>query len=181
MDTNYTMRPVYEAPAIAARVRELGAAIDACYKGEPLVCVCVLKGALPFFTDLVRAMDNENVRVECVRLASYGDSDTSSGTVRMAQDVEGDVAGQHVLVVEDIVDSGHSMAFFLEHLRNRGARSVRLAALVDKRERREADVTVDFAGFVLSEGFLVGYGMDYAERWRSLPGIYKIEGEIAGD
>ena len=168
------LRQLYDADTIAARVRELGAAIDACYKGEPLVCVCVLKGALPFYTDLLRAMTNENVRVECVRLASYGDSDTSSGTVRMTQDIEGDIAGSHVLVVEDIVDSGRSMHFFLENLRRRGPRSVRLAAFVDKTGRREVDVAVDFAAFVLSDGFLVGYGMDYAERYRALPGLYEL-------
>ncbi len=167
------LRQLYDAETIAVRVRELGATIDACYKGEPLVCVCVLKGALPFFTDLLRAMNNEHVRVECVRLASYGDSDTSSGTVRMTQDLECDIAGSHVLVVEDIVDSGRSMSFFLEELRKRGPRSLRLAAFVDKRERREVDVTVDFAAFVLSDGFLVGYGMDYAERYRALPGLYE--------
>ena len=168
------LRQLYDADTIAARVRELGAAIDACYNGEPLICICVLKGALPFFADLLRAMTNENVRVECVRLASYGNSDTSSGTVRMPQDLECDLTGCHVLVVEDIVDSGRSMHFFLENLRRRGPRSLRLAAFVDKTGRREVDVTVDFAAFVLSDGFLVGYGMDYAERYRALPGLYEL-------
>ena len=169
-----SLRPLYDADTIAARVREMGAAIAAHYKGEPLVCVCVLKGAMPFFADLVRAIGGEDVRLECVRISSYGNSDTSSGTVKLVQDVEGDIAGCHVLVVEDIVDSGRSMDFLLDHLKAKGARSVRLAAFIDKRGRREVDVTVDFAGFVLSDGFLVGYGLDYAERYRALPGVYEV-------
>lgn len=171
---NSSMRLLFDAETIASRVREMGAEIDRCYGNEPLVCVCVLKGAMPFFADLTRAISNPHVRFECVRLASYGTGDTSSGTVTLAQDVEMDLAGCHVLVVEDIVDSGHSMHFFLEHLRNKGANSVRLAALVDKKARREVEVNVDFAGFTMSDGFIVGYGMDYAERYRALPGIYEI-------
>ena len=168
------LRPLYDADTIAARVREMGAAIAAHYKGEPLVCVCVLKGAMPFFADLVRAIGGEDVRLECVRISSSGNSDTSSGTVKLVQDVEGDIAGYHVLVVEDIVDSGRSMDFLFDHLKAKGARSVRLAALIDKHGRRDVDVTVDFAGFVLSDGVLVGYGLDYAERYRALPGVYEV-------
>lgn len=169
-----SLRLLYDAATIAARVKEMGATIAAKYGNEPLVCVCVLKGAMPFFADLVRAIGGEDVRLECVRISSYGNSDTSSGTVNLVQDVESDIQGQHVLVVEDIVDSGRSMDFLLAHLKAKGARSVRLAALIDKHSRREVDVTVDFAGFVLSDGFLVGYGLDYAERYRALPGVYEV-------
>lgn len=159
---------------LAARVRELAQEIDAFYAGEPVVAVCVLKGACLFFSDLVRAMRPDELELDFVRLSSYGMDTTSSRRIRFSKDVEADIAGRHVLVVEDIVDSGHSMRFLLDQFAARAPRSLRLAALVDKRERREAGVRVDFAGFTVSSGFLVGYGLDYAERYRALPGIYEL-------
>jgi hypoxanthine phosphoribosyltransferase len=168
------LKPVFTPEQIAARVGELARAIDALYGQEELVAVCVLKGGFMFFGDLVRSLHNRNLELDFVRLSSYGHGDSSSKHVIFSKDVEVDIAGKHVLIVEDIVDSGHSMHFLLGQFRVRKVRSLRLAALVDKGERREQDVHVDFAGFKLHKGFLVGYGLDYAEQYRTLPGIFEL-------
>ncbi|MBQ3059402.1 MAG: hypoxanthine phosphoribosyltransferase [Desulfovibrio sp.] len=168
------LRVVFSAEQIAARVREVAAQVDACYGEETLVVVCVLKGGFVFFSDLVRCLQNRNVELDFVRLASYGKSDVSSGHVIFSKDVESDISGKHVLIVEDIVDSGRSMRFLLDQFAARRPRSLRLATLVDKHERRQNTVKADFIGFSLERGFIVGYGLDYAERFRALPGVYEI-------
>lgn len=177
---------VYTSGQIAERVRAMAAEIDAFYGDEPLVAVCVLKGAVFFFTDLVRAMRSENLELDFVRLSSYGKGTSSSrhvvfSHVVFSKDVDCDITGKHVLIVEDVVDSGLSMQFLMRQFEARGARSLRLAALVDKNERREVDVRVDFAGFKLEEGFIVGYGLDYAEKYRALPDVEELVFESAGD
>lgn len=168
------LKPVFTAEAIAARVKELGAELDKHYGDEPVVAVCVLKGASIFFADLVRGMRNPNVELDFVRLSSYGMSDTAGRTISFSKDVDLSLEGKHVLVVEDIIDTGHSMTFLMGQFAARGARSLKLAALVDKYERRESPVNADFVGFSLKEGFIVGYGLDYAERYRHLPGIFEV-------
>jgi hypoxanthine phosphoribosyltransferase len=133
--------------------------------------VCVLKGAFMFFSDLVRRI-TVDPEIDFVRTASYGDSSLSSGNVYLTKDVEISVAGKHVLLVEDVVDSGLTADFLLRLMAARGAKSLRLAVLIDKKERREVDVPIDFSGFTLASGFIVGYGLDYAEQFRGLPAIY---------
>lgn len=165
---------VFGPEEISACVRTMASEIDACYGGEPLVAVCVLKGACIFFSDLVRQLQNRNLELDFIRIASYGTGTVSSGEVLLSKDVEIDIRGKHVLLVEDIVDSGRSMRFVLDTFAARGPRSLRLAALVNKTGRREREVSVDFAGFSLDSGFLVGYGLDYAERYRALPGICEL-------
>ncbi|MDD3312298.1 hypoxanthine phosphoribosyltransferase [Pseudodesulfovibrio sp.] len=169
------------AEQIAERVAELGREITASYSGgEPLVCICVLKGAFLFYADVIRRIDRE-IEVDFVRLASYGSGTTRGEDLVFSKDLEIAIEGKDVLVVEDIVDSGHSMDFLLHVLRRRGPKSLKICALIDKHERRERDITVDFAGFKLSDdalvGFLVGYGMDYAERYRELDGLYELSSE----
>ncbi len=166
--------PVYSAEAIQAKVAELGAQISADFKGEPLVAVCVLKGALPFFADLIRHIDNLQTEIDFIRVSSYGDNVESSHEVRFKLDVELNLKGKHVLVVEDVVDSGLTMQKVLKYFALRGAKSVRLAALIDKKERRLVDVKIDYAGFCLDKGFIVGYGLDLAEKYRQLPAIYEV-------
>lgn len=168
------LKPVFSAEAIAARVKELGAELDRHYGDEPVVAVCVLKGASIFFADLVRAMNKPHVELDFVRLSSYGMSDKSTRHISFSKDVDISLEGKHVLVVEDIIDTGHSMTFLMGQFAARGARSLKLAALVDKYERREAEVNADFVGFSLKEGFIVGYGIDYAEQYRNLPGVYIV-------
>lgn len=168
------LRTVFGREAIATKVRSLGADIDAAYGQEPLVAICVLKGALIFFSDLVRQIRNPNLELDFVRLASYGMNSISSKHVIFGKDIETDILGKHVLVVEDIVDSGHTMRFLCDQLAARRPASVAIATLVDKHERREADVAVNFVGFHLETGFIVGYGMDYAEHFRNLPDICEL-------
>lgn len=164
--------PVITSETIAARVAELGAAISREYEGKDLLVVGVLKGAFMFLADLVRHIAVP-AHVDFVRLASYGAKD-HPGALAFQQDLETSCRGKHVLVVEDIVDTGHSMAMLLTQLGTRGAASVKLCALIDKAERRKAQVSVDFSGFTLAKGFLVGYGLDFAEDYRCLPGVYEL-------
>lgn len=169
-----TAKLLFSAEDIAARVAELGEEIAAAYIGELLVAVCVLKGAVHFFSDLTRAISREDLEMDFIRISSYGTGTVSSRQIRLTKDLECDVRGKHVLVVEDVVDSGHSLRFLLDLLADRGARSVRIATLVNKTERREVDIPVAFSGFMLDSGFIVGYGLDHAERYRALPSIYEL-------
>lgn len=170
-----SIQQIIDQETIAHRVRELGATISAQYGQEPLVMVCVLKGAFIFFADLVRAMQNEP-EVDFVRLASYGARTSRKERILFTKDMELSIQDKHVLVVDDIVDTGHSARYLLNVLGMRGAKSLRVCALIDKRERREVDVVVDFPGFVLTEGFVIGYGLDFAERYRHLPAVYTLNG-----
>ena len=164
--------PVITKEEIAARVAELGADISREYENKCLLIVGVLKGAFMFLADLARHV-TVAAHVDFVRLASYGSQETP-GELSFLQDIETSCRGKHVLVVEDIVDTGHSMSMLLTVLRSRGAASVKLCALIDKAERRQAQVTVDFSGFTLAKGFLVGYGLDFAEDYRCLSGVYEL-------
>lgn len=168
------MRPLFTQDEIEARIVELAEKLNAIYREEPLVAVCVLKGAVLFYADLIRLINNPNIILDFVRLSSYRDS-MDPGAIDFTRDLDTDIAGKHVLVVEDVVDSGHTMAFLFETLRARNPKSLRLATLVDKKSHREAEVQVDFACFELDQGFIVGYGLDYAERYRALPDICVVE------
>jgi len=169
-----TLKVVIDSETLHRRVAELGAEVSACYQGKPLVAVCVLKGAFLFFADLVRHIKSDSLEIDFVRMASYGGGTSRGRQTIFSKDMEVDVAGKHVLLVEDIVDTGHSVEFLLQVLEKRGAESIRICAVVDKHERREVDLTVDFAGFPLQKGFIVGYGMDYAEKYRELDAIYEL-------
>ncbi len=168
------LKTVIDSETLHRRVAELGAEITRQYRGKPLVAVCVLKGAFLFFADLVRHIENEALELDFVRMASYGSGTTRGRKTIFSKDMEVDVAGKHVLLVEDIVDTGHSVEFLLEVLKKRGAESIRVCAAIDKHERREVDLSVDFAGFPLQKGFIVGYGMDYAEKYRELDAVYEL-------
>lgn len=161
---------VYSQEQVQERIRELAAEINRQYEGKELVIICVLKGAFMFFSDLVKYI-TVRPRLDFVRIASYGNKTSSEERVYFTKDVELPLKDQHVLVVEDVVDTGRSMKFLYGQLAARGASSIKLCALVDKFERRAVDLQVDLAGFHLAEGFIVGYGLDYAERYRELPEI----------
>ena len=170
----HKLTPFITAEQIAERVDSLGREITAAYTGSgPLVCICVLKGAFLFFADVIRQIDRE-IEVDFVRLASYGTGTARSEDIVFSKDLEIPIEGKDVLVIEDIVDTGHSMDFLLHVLRRRNPKSLKICALIDKHERRVLDVHVDFAGFELTDGFIVGYGLDYAERYRELGGIYEL-------
>ncbi len=158
---------------IAKRVRELGQAINRDYAGRQLVMLGILNGAFIFLADLVREIELP-IEIDFIRVSSYGSSTCSSGTIQCTKDAEIELAGKDILLVEDIVDTGRTLACLRQLLMARKARSVRICALIDKKERREVEVAVDYAGFAVAEGFLVGYGLDHAEQHRQYPAIYKI-------
>lgn len=164
---------VYSAEAIQARVRELGARLSEDYRGRSLVVIGVLNGAFIFMADLVRALDLE-VEVDFVRAASYGTATVSSGAVALTKQVELSLANKDVLVVEDIVDTGRTLAALLDVFKTSRPSSLKVCALIDKTERREVALAVDYAGFSEAHGFLVGYGLDCAERYRNLPAICRL-------
>ncbi|HEU67997.1 MAG TPA: hypoxanthine phosphoribosyltransferase [Candidatus Acetothermia bacterium] len=175
-------RVVISAEEIARRVGELGQAITADYRGgaardsrrRPLLVVGILKGAMPFMADLVRALDLP-IEYDFMAVSSYGNG-TSPGEVRILKDLDCAIGGRDVLIVEDIVDTGHTLQHLLAGLSARGPASLRVCTLLDKPHRREVEVPVDYVGFVLPENlFVVGYGLDYAEVYRNLPfvGILK--------
>ncbi|KAB1439096.1 hypoxanthine phosphoribosyltransferase [Pseudodesulfovibrio senegalensis] len=170
----HKLTPFISAEEIRNRVNEMGGEIARAYDDDaPLICVCVLKGAFLFFSDLIRSIDRE-VQVDFVRLASYGAATARGEDIVFSKDMEVSVDGKHVLIIEDIVDTGHSMDFLLHVLKKRNPKSLKICALIDKHERREIDVTVDFPGFDIPSGFIVGYGLDYAERYRELDAIYEL-------
>lgn len=175
-DRGRTLRCVYPQEAVECRIRELAGLINAEYAGKPLVVICVLKGAYMFFSDLVKNL-TVGPQLDFVRLASYGNGMETTRSISFTKDVELSLSNRHVLLVEDVIDSGHTMAFLLHQLKARGAASLKIAALVDKKARREVRVDADFVGFTLDDGFIVGYGLDYAEEYRELPAIYEIVSE----
>lgn len=172
-DIRARLQPLYTAEAIAERVADLGRLISEYYRGEPMVVVCVLKGGVLFFADLARHITSP-LEMDFVRLSSYGNATVSSDKLLFTKDVEVDVADKHVLLVEDIVDTGRSMKYLTGVLQQRGPASVEIAALLDKNERRVEGVDIRFAGFQLDKGFVVGYGLDFAEQYRNLPGVYEL-------
>jgi len=160
---------------IAARVAELGRAIARDYEEANLVLVGVLQGAIPFVADLMRALPID-LTVDFLRASSYGSATTSSGTVRLVADLSVDIADRHVLVVDDIVDTGYTLAALKRALEARRPRSVRTCVLLDKIGRRETEVTIDYVGFTIPNVFVVGYGLDYDGLYRNLPHVATLEG-----
>ena len=161
---------------IARRVRQLGALITEDYAELNLLVIGVLNGAFIFMADLVREIKLD-LQVDFIRVASYGMSTESSGEVRFSKDVELDIRGRDLLVVEDIVDTGRTLFSLLNYLNKRGAKSVRTCALIDKKERREVKVTIEYVGFEVKEGFMIGYGLDCREQYRQLGEIFHFTEE----
>jgi hypoxanthine phosphoribosyltransferase len=164
------------ADQIAARVRELGAEITRGYAGRRLVLVAILKGSFVFAGDLARAIELHDLRVEFLGLRSYGAGTESSGVVQITYDLGHPVADEDLLIVEDIVDTGLSMRYLLDNLATRHPRSVKLCSLLHKPARTRAVVPIDYLGFTIEDRFVVGYGLDFDERYRNLPYIGVIEG-----
>ena len=163
------------AERISNRVHQLGREISEVYAGAetPLVLVAILKGATVFAADLLRSLSIP-AELEFVRAASYGAGTKSTGRVKIAHMVEGPLEGRHVLLVEDIVDSGRTIDTILKRFRRMKPASLRVAALLDRPALRELDVYIDFTGFVIPDRFVIGYGLDYAGLYRELPGIYSL-------
>ena len=162
--------PFITTDAIKNRISELAAEIRSHAPGENLHLICVLKGGVMFLSDLVRAMEGD-VSMDFMALSSYGSGTTSSGEVRVIKDLDYGLEGRHVIIVEDIVDTGLTLHYLQEILRARNPKSLKTACLLSKPSRRKIDVSVDYIGFTIEDRFVVGYGLDYAEQYRNLPYI----------
>jgi hypoxanthine phosphoribosyltransferase len=171
------VRPLITSSDIQEKIREMGKRIRADFPGEPLLLVGVLKGAVLFLADLARQIPGE-VTFDFIAVSSYGKDTKSSGQVKLNKDLDSSIEGKVVIVVEDILDTGLTLQYLLRVLQQRKPKSLKVAVLLDKKERRVADVRADYTGFVIPDEFVVGYGLDYAERYRNLPdvGILSLPG-----
>jgi hypoxanthine phosphoribosyltransferase len=168
-----TVRTLHAPQAIAARVRELASMIARDYADKSPILVSILKGSFVFAADLARALPLA-CRIEFLGVRSYGSGTVSTGAVQITQDLTHPIAGEDILIVEDIVDTGLTLAYILGLIKARGARSVRVCALLDKPSRRRVEVPVDYVGFTVGDAFVVGYGLDCAEEYRNLPGLCEL-------
>ncbi len=168
--------PVLDKKTIALKIAAVGRRISSDYKDANLVLVCVLKGAFMFLADLVREIDIKNLSIDFVRVASYGDFSQSSGRIKLVQDIETEIGGKDVLIIEDILDSGLTMAFLRDHLAAFKPRSIRFCVMLDKPRRRRIAIEADYVCHTVEgSGFLVGYGLDYAEAYRNLPDVFDLK------
>jgi hypoxanthine phosphoribosyltransferase len=171
---NPTIRTLIDAETIQRRTRELGARITEDLRDGDVVVIGVLKGSFVFASDLVRAIDLP-LSIDFLALRSYGDGTETSGVVQITSDLSRSIEGKDVIVVEDIVDTGLTMTYLLENLETRRPRSVRLASLLHKPARTRVPVKIDYLGFTIEDVFVIGYGLDYAERYRNLPYLGVLE------
>lgn len=168
---------LFSEEQIRGRVAELGAQLTAEYADKNPLVVCILKGASFFYTDLCRMMKC-HLFMDFIAVSSYGAGAQSSGVVRIIKDLDTSITGRHVVIVEDIIDSGLTMQYLLNNLASRGAASLRVCTLLDKPERRLTDVRADYTGFAVPNEFVVGYGLDYNQMYRNLPDIGVLHPEI---
>ena len=162
---------------IAAKVKELGAQITADYQGKELVLVCVLRGASVFFSDLIREIDVD-FTIDFIATSSYGASTKTSGEVKLTKDLTSPIAGKHVIIVEDIVDSGLTLKYVKRLLEARNPESVKICSILDKPEGRKTDLVPDYYGFTVPDVFIIGYGLDYAERFRQIPEVCILDPKV---
>lgn len=165
---------MYSEEEVNKRVREIAAQIDKDFGGEEVHLICILKGSIFFTAELAKRM-NSSVTLDFMSVSSYGDGTESSGRVRIVKDLDESIEGKNVIVVEDIIDSGRTLSFLMDMLSARAPKSLKLCTLLNKPDRRVTDVKVDYIGFDIPDKFVVGYGMDYAQRYRTLPFIGVVE------
>ena len=169
----YRLNLLISREEIGSIVKELADQISKDYRGRELILVCILKGAFMFLSDLIRQL-RIRIKVDFVRLASYGTGMKTSGLVEITKDIETPIEGEDVLIVEDIVDSGRTLQFLKERLELSNPRSVKICALLDKKARREVEIEADYLGREVEDVFVVGYGIDFNESYRNLPEIYYV-------
>ena len=165
---------LFSRDAIQKRVRELAGQISKDYEGRELIMIGVLKGAFIFMADLIREISIP-CRIDFTRLASYGAGSDSSGKVVMTKDIETSIKGRDILIVEDILDTGLTLQYLVEWLKERNPQSLKICVLLDKRKRRKVSFEADYVGFTIDDGFVVGYGLDFNEKYRFSPDIYVIK------
>ena len=168
-----------DADQLAARVAELGAEVTAAYAGEAPVLISVLKGSIVFLADLVRQVDLP-LSIDIMEVSSYGAAAESSGQVRILKDLSQSIEGRHVLVVEDIIDTGLTLNYLLRYLREKKPASLRICCLLDKPARRLTEIDIDFRGFSIPDRFVIGYGLDFDERYRNLPYVGVLRPSVYG-
>ena len=162
---------------IRAKVKELGDIITKDYKDKDLIVVGILKGAVVFMSDLCREIKLP-ILMDFMSVSSYGKSSVSTGEVRIVKDLDYSVENKDILIVEDIIDTGYTLSYLTDNLKKRGAKSVKIITLLDKPDRRKADVHVDYLGFEIPDEFVVGYGLDFAEQYRNLPYVAALKEEV---
>lgn len=167
--------PVLSQDVIARKVADIARRISADYRHRSLVIICVLKGAFVFAADLVRLVDLPQVEIDFTQLSSYGAASDTSGQIRLLKDITLDIRGKNVLIVDDILDTGLSLQFLYRHLLARQPQSLKICVMIDKQERRRADIHADYTCHTTRSGFLVGYGLDFAENYRHLAGLYHLK------
>ncbi len=170
-----TIRVLVSEEDVDKRIMELGKKISEDYAGKQIHLICVLKGGVFFMCELAKRI-SAPVSMDFMCVSSYGDGTSSSGVVRIAKDLDEAIEGKDVLIVEDIIDSGRTLYYLIDILKKRNPKSIKLCTLLDKPERRERDVDVDYVGFEIPDEFVVGYGLDYAQKYRNLPYIGVVEG-----
>lgn len=171
------LKVLYSEEEIRARVQELGSALYERFKEKNPLFLGVLKGSFVFMSDLVRACQVKS-DIEFIAVSSYGNSTESSGRVKIVHDLQQDITGRHIVVVEDILDSGNTLAFLKEYFLTKGAASITIVTLLDKPSRRVKAITADLVGFTVPDEFVVGYGLDYAQQYRNLPYIGVLKPEV---
>ena len=179
MPTSYK-EMLFSQAQLRARVQQMAREISRDYAGRELLVVGVLKGAFIFMSDLIRALEVP-CRADFIRAASYGAGDESSGCVEITKDIETDITGRDVLIVEDIVDTGLTVQYLTETLRARHPGSLKVCVFLDKKGRRKIPFEADYVGFSIDDGFVVGYGLDFAEQYRAFPDVYVIHAGVEKD
>ena len=170
---------LFSEEQLKARVKEIAQQIEADYQDKEILLICILRGSFVFIADLCREI-NLPCTVDFMAVSSYGKGSSSSGRVQIVKDLAEDITDRHVIVVEDILDSGNTLSYLLNILEQRNPASVRLVALLDKPDRRVKPVELHYSGFTIPDAFVVGYGLDYAEKYRNLPYIGILKPEVYG-
>lgn len=169
------MDVLFTEKEIRARAKELGEQISSDFAGKPVILVGILRGSVPWMADIMKNISLEDVIIDFMACSSYGNKKESSGQVKILKDVEESVQGKHIIIVEDIIDSGTTLKYLKGYFANRGAASVKICALLDKPEGRKIDIEGDYIGFTVGNVFIVGYGLDYNQQYRQLPYITCLE------
>lgn len=160
---------------ISKRLDEIASQIEKDYENEDLICVCILRGSFPFTWELGKRLKKVNVTFEFMQVSSYGDSTESSGKITVKKDISCDISGKNILIIEDIIDTGITLHYLKEYLENKSPNSVKFVTLLDKPSRRIINTNVDYIGFTIEDKFVVGFGLDYEQKYRNLPYIAYIE------
>jgi hypoxanthine phosphoribosyltransferase len=167
-------RTMISEAEISQRVKELASEIENDFNNEPIILIIVLKGSFVFAADLIREMKGD-INIDFISVSSYSDQTETTGKVKLLKDLDADITNQNVVVIEDIIDSGLTLHFLRDHLQMHKPKNIKICTLLDKPERRRVDMKVDYVGFVIPDEFIVGYGIDYAQKFRNLPYIATVK------